>query len=494
MATDNQKAAYRSIFKATSIFGSTQVIVILIHLIRSKFSAYYLGTEGYGINSLLNNPIHLITTISGLGISYSAIRNIAAAAGSNDQDKLDRTLSVYYELVKYTCLLGIGMVLLLSPFLSLWSFKDYSHWWQFAILAITVAFTTFAQAYNGTLRGMRKTKLVAKMTVLPQAISLVIVIPMYYFFGIDGILPVLFLSPLIVLLLSRNYVKGIHYNKLNLTRKEIFQEGAEMVKLGGVMTLANMLGQLSAYIILLIIGHFGGVSEVGLYNAGNTLTNMYVGMIFASLTADYYPRLAAIIHDKNKTNETANQQGELLLLLLCPLITILMFCMPLVVKILLTDKFLPIIDFVRLMSLGIIFKATSWVIAIIFTAKGNKKLYFQNEFIAFVLNVVLCYAGYRIAGLHGLGIAFILQYLSYTLVVYYFGHTKFEYQFSKSFLGITAITVALCTISYFCSSIEEIRWMIVAACIMIPISCGYSFMQLNKKMNLLSTLKKKIKK
>lgn len=62
---------------------------------RSKIIALYLGADGFGVTSLLNTPLQLIATITGLGISFSAVREIAIAYEQREQERLDRIYSVF---------------------------------------------------------------------------------------------------------------------------------------------------------------------------------------------------------------------------------------------------------------------------------------------------------------------------------------------------------------------------------------------------------------
>ena len=82
--TDSQ-SSYRQIFKSTSLFGGMQVITILISIVRTKFVVVLLGTAGVGTLGLFNAPMGLIASLTGLGISYSAIRDISKAAGTGDE-------------------------------------------------------------------------------------------------------------------------------------------------------------------------------------------------------------------------------------------------------------------------------------------------------------------------------------------------------------------------------------------------------------------------
>ena len=62
------ESQYRSILKATSIFGGTQLLQILVGLARSKFVALLVGTIGMGMNfmymsSLTIYPIAGVITL-----------------------------------------------------------------------------------------------------------------------------------------------------------------------------------------------------------------------------------------------------------------------------------------------------------------------------------------------------------------------------------------------------------------------------------------------
>jgi len=70
---------YRSILKATSIFGSTQILQILVGLVRSKFVALLIGATGMGLSSMYMSSLTMIITIFGLGISSSVVRDLSKA-------------------------------------------------------------------------------------------------------------------------------------------------------------------------------------------------------------------------------------------------------------------------------------------------------------------------------------------------------------------------------------------------------------------------------
>ncbi len=54
--------------------------------------AVLLGTTGVGIMGLFNAPLQLILSVTGLGITFSAVRDISEAYGSDDQTRIGQTV------------------------------------------------------------------------------------------------------------------------------------------------------------------------------------------------------------------------------------------------------------------------------------------------------------------------------------------------------------------------------------------------------------------
>ena len=80
----HKKGEYSEIAKATKIFGSSQIAILISNILRTKFVAIFLGASGYGILSLYQSSITLISTFSNLGIGTMAIKEIAASYGGID--------------------------------------------------------------------------------------------------------------------------------------------------------------------------------------------------------------------------------------------------------------------------------------------------------------------------------------------------------------------------------------------------------------------------
>ena len=73
----NKKTSYKDIARTSVLFGSSQVVIVITKIIKTKFVAYFLGTQGYGIFSLYTAAVNLIGTFSNLGLNTSATKTIA---------------------------------------------------------------------------------------------------------------------------------------------------------------------------------------------------------------------------------------------------------------------------------------------------------------------------------------------------------------------------------------------------------------------------------
>lgn len=188
------KSSYKQIFKATSIFGGVQVFNIVISLIRSKFVAVLLGPTGMGISGLLFSTTGLIGSITNLGLGSSAVRNVSVAAAAGDQEKVGTTVSVMRRLVWITGLIGTLSTFFLSTFLSELTFGNKSYSVPFMAVSITLLLSQLSAGQNAIMQGMRKLNYMIKSDMAGALVGLFISIPIYYKYGINGIVPAIIIS------------------------------------------------------------------------------------------------------------------------------------------------------------------------------------------------------------------------------------------------------------------------------------------------------------
>lgn len=478
------QSSYRNIMKATSVFGGVQIFNILISIIRSKFIALFLGSAGMGVVGLLNSTTSLIGGITNFGLGTSAIRDVSAANSSGDNTRVGLVVSVLRRWVWVTGALGLLIVLLLSPWLSQITFGNSNYIWSFTLISITLLFNQLNVGQLVVLQGMQKIQYLAKASLTGSIISLVVTVPLYYFFGVDGIVSALIMASVVSFIISWYFARKIEITKVKLTKGLAFSEGKNMLKMGFLISLSGLFVTATNYIIQLFISSRGGVEQVGLFTAGFSLINTYVGLVFTAMGTDYFPRLSAVAESNELCKKTINQQAEISILILGPIIMMFLVFIKLIIIVLYSNKFVGIEDMVLWLALATFFKAGSWSIAFILLAKGKSKLFFWNELLANIYVLLFDLAGYYFWGLKGLGISCFVAYLVYFSQVFILSKIKYEFLFNTSFLKIFAIQFLLAIICFGVVKFVDKPYSYLVGSVLILISVLYSYVVLDKKVGI----------
>ena len=264
--------------------------------------------------------------------------------------------------------------------------------------------------------------------------------------------------------------------------------------MGVSMSFSGILSIIVSYAILGFIRANGGIEQVGLYQAGFVIMTTYVGMITNAIATDYYPRLAAINKDNIKCRETVSQQGEIGVMILAPMLTICLVFMPFVLKLLYSDRFLAANDYITWACLGMMLRFASWIISFLFVAKAESKMFMINELSANLYCLIFSLVGYKLFGLMGLGIAFVLEYVLYLIQCYFIAKNRYAFMFSNSFVKCYVIQLLLIISCLIIVITFDGILKYILGCIVIAISSFCGLKGLNDTMDLFSFVKQRIKK
>lgn len=489
-----EQSSYRQIMKATSIFGGVQIYNIVISVIRSKFIAILLGPAGMGISGLLTSTTGLIANFTNLGLSTSAVKNVAAANGTGNSKRVSTVVSVLRRLVWVTGIFGTIFTLIFAPWLSELTFGNKDHTLAFRLISITLLVIQINAGQLVVLQGMRKLKFLAKANIAGNTVALITGVPLYYVWGVGGIVPAIIISSFMTLFFSWYFSSKVKIKTMKVEKSVLLSEGGDMIRMGFFLSLSSLIATSLIYVIRIFISHKGGVADVGFYNAGVAIINSYVGLVFTAMSTDYFPRLSGIVNDPEKTRSMINQQAEVALLILAPILTVFLIFIKFIVILLYSNKFLPVVDLIQWAALGTFLKAASWPLAYLFIAKGNTRLFFMSEVSTNIYMLALRILGYMWMGMEGLGIAFLISYLTYFIQNFLIIKIKYSFSFYKDFFKIFGIQFTLGVLCLASSKIIPEPYSYFIGSVFMIISFYYSFTQLNKRMNLLPMILERFKK
>lgn len=431
-----RKSGYLNAFKATSLFGGVQVFRLLSNMIRFKLIAVILGPSGFGLISIFNSVLNFVVYTSNMGISSSAIKEISSVNATDDNEKKNNVVTAIYRWIFATGILGALIMILLSSKISLWSLQNYSYTKSFLLLSIAAFFMIINSGELAILQGYRELKSLAIANVFGAFIGLVISVPMYYLWGINGIVPSLILSAFLLFLLSHYYVRKVKIDYSKQTIKETINIGKGTLYLGIMMSVSSMAAYLFEVCIKSYISKNGGTIDVGLYQAGWTINTSYIGIVLTAMATDYFPRLTSVSENKVETKKVITEQTEITILLLTPLVAIMLSFLPFFVKLLYTNEFLSIITMTSIMLIGSFYKISTVAINYLFLAKGDGKIFMWNEIIISVVSLFTCMVGYHYYKLIGIGIAYTINYIIYFILVIYLANKKYGFSFEKNYWKI----------------------------------------------------------
>src|ERR1035437_29773 len=482
------QSSYRQITKATSLFGGVQVFNIIIAIIRSKFNAVLLGPIGMGIAGLLNSTTDLIGGLTELGLGKSAVRDVSSANGTGDKIRIATVVTVLRRWVWVTGTLGVLIMLVLSPWLSQLTFGNRDYTLAFIWISITLLFTQLTSGQLAILQGMRKLQYLAKASLSGSALGLIITIPLYYRFGIKGIVPAIIFTSVISLLLSYYFAKKVKIESVKVSLVSTLAEGKNMLILGFMISLSGLTALGASYIVRIFISKTGSVEQVGLYTAGFAIINTYVGLVFTAMGTDYYPRLSAVAHSNELCKQAINQQAEIALLILAPILMVFLVFIKWVTIILYSKKFISVDEMIHWAALGMFFKAATWSIGYILLAKGASKIFFWNELFGNIYLLGLNILGYHFLGLTGLGISFMVGFLLYFIQVFVLSKIKYQFSFDSAFIRIFAFQFLLAISCFIIVKIAGKPYSYISGMGLIMISVWYSYKELDKRLGIKSII------
>ena len=174
-----------------------------------------------------------------------------------------------------------------------------------------------------------------------------------------------------------------------------------------------------------------------------------------------------------------NRQSEIVSLIAAPMAILIIAAAPLVISLLLTAEFSSITPLLRLMALGVLFKALAFPMGYISFAENNRRIYIWLEGITCnVIYLGFAVAGYLLFGLIGLGYAMAAEFLMNIVIYYAVNRRVYGYQFSRAALGQYLIAGMLTGGAYAASLIPE---ALLSQSLMIAIfilSASFTFLRL----------------
>lgn len=495
-ASGNRKSTtYGQIIKYTGILGSTQVLTMLVAVVRNKLTTVFLGAAGMGLSALYQSLMTFLSNITNLGIPMSAIKHVSDCAEHTSEEQVNRYVAVIRTWIVATAVIGTVLCVLLAPVLNFFSFHGESdHTLDIMLLAPMIAFLGITGGELALLKAARRMKEIAVVSLAGGVFTLLTTVPFYYFFQERGIVAALLCSTFLVMCAHIHYARKVYPWHLLKPSREVYRQGMGVVFLGVAFILSSVFGSLAEWLIPVYILKYASLEEVAFFKMGFSLIVTYPGMVFVALEADYYPRLSAIHDNRSLMNESVNQQIEICVMLIVPVLIAFVMALPFVVPLLYTREFLPIVDMAVCGSIYMLFRAVTMPLAFIPLVKNSLRVYLVMELMYNVFlffSVVICFMFW---GLTGGGVALALTgMLDMTMLLMVY---RWRYQFvllRRVAADIVAQGVLMVAVILVCLFTEGF-WKYLLAGMLLLASSAYTLNFLKKNTGVMQRIKGRFRK
>lgn len=413
--------SYKNIFKASSLFGGVEGLSILLNLIRTKFVAILLGPTGIGLNSIYNETRELIHSTTNLGLDVSGIRGISKSYedwqnATTEEDKqkkqqlIDKEVCLLRSWVLILALFGTLICMLLAEPISYFTFNDFEHTWGYVLLSPVIGLSTMICGELAVLKALRRIKMIASVSLINVILTILTSIPLYYFFGIEGVIPafiLLYISQFIAIILFSYRVNRPSF----AFSKQHLAQGFPMLIIGISFALTGMINHGAQLGIRTFINNNGGLEAVGLFNAGYTIFTTVGSIAFASLNSYYFPRLSGVINDVAERKQTVIRQAKVTLSIIIPIVILLVSVLGWIMPLLFSHEFDSVVPMAQVAAAGLLFRAIYLPFAYIPLSAGDSRIYLMLETISAVVLATVVILGFQYYGLIGAGFGLLISNL-----------------------------------------------------------------------------------
>lgn len=389
-----------------------------------------------GLLGMYQSILATASSLAGMGVSFSAVRQIAEARGKGDEQRIREIVYVIRVLTIALGAVGAATVFMCRESIARWTFGDSTNAEFVGWLSIGIFMTVASQSLTSLLQGYRRIGDQARLQVWSGAVGTALAISAVLLLGKVGVVIFIVAAPFVVALFAWNYARDIGVKVTTVGFRPFRIEARRMLGIG----IAVMVGgALQGWALLALRSHITqtfGLDVTGLFQAAWALSFIYMGFMFDAMGKDYYPRLTENAGDPDKTAQLMREQINVAILLAGPIIVAMIGFSPLIVRVLYSGSFVDAAPVIQWMGLGNLLKVVSWPLGFIILAQGRSSLFLALEitWIVALLGVGLIFE--RSLGLQAVGVAFMAAYAMNFLLLYFVSRSLTGFRFDTGNLRL----------------------------------------------------------
>ena len=401
-----------------------------------------VGPSGYGHLGLLQSLVGLAGIVVELGLGTAVVQEGARLVGIQDKTGATR---VWSTAASTMILSGGGAVVVLVSFRSQiagWVLDNDDLGSHVTWSAVTLALSLAGNFRTSVLTAHRAVTDLAKTTIITTFVGSAGALALAGQFGTAGLAPgMAFTAATRWAVAWFLTAKHCDVRWLHLFSRGWAGHAKSLLSVGLPVTGSILVGPGVQTALPLLLLQFVGKSGVGLYQAASSIVLVFFGFLAATVGQDYYPRLRALADDGQATAMLVSQQHRLMILLTGTIALCAKAGLPFVVPILLAKDFVGLTTILDWHLPGEIVRFSSVTFSYLVLSRGGGVLFFLTSMVngLVLLGGILFLVPWL--GVQGAGVAFLLAYSTYWVLMVGVCWQRFKVRPKNSELRLLSLTL-----------------------------------------------------
>jgi O-antigen/teichoic acid export membrane protein len=473
--------------------ASAKLVRLVIGLGRAKLNAIFLGTTGLGIVSQILFINGRFAQFTLLGMNDGLVKQLASR--KNDEDFRDQMLSCiksYLIIISITTFLIVGISLVFSNELVIYFFGDKKYYLYYLISVVCLPIVIINSVSFALLKTFKLIDKMAKAELISTIVSVVLFIPMIYYFKLNGAIIAIVLNLSIILVFNYLFSKKYALTKYSISYWEAITKGkivsADIKELAVFGGYGLTLGIYSMFVIIikrsLLIDHFG-LNSLGLYAPIVAWGGLYTGLMLPTIRHYLYPRFTELKSNIQIVG-VINDAFRLTTFFMIPFLFGGIVLRKLVIPLFYSVDFLDAANYLSGHFIGMLFFMWSQIFVMVYTPTGRLKVFAIFQFTLQTINLGLVFYLIPKFGLYGYMTTFIIEPLLFIITSYIYLHKVIGFSFKKSNMKIMIYLMVSSLILLGISEVNSVASYIT--CVMFTVICCY-FLRMSERSQIIKKIR-----
>lgn len=393
--------------------GSTQVVLIVISVIRTKYLAVQIGPEGFGLFSLLDAFFQLGTIFTGASLADASIKYIAEYSAKNEHEKVQKVFDFSFSFIFIAVTALSALFITFYSFFQIYFLSEDVIFWYYALFAASFVGNNLSNyIFSPLLTGLKLIKKIANRSIVTSVFNLITVVLLVFFFDLTGFFINVMLASFFGLYLF--YLEGKKIVKVRLTWPDFKSEiGKKLVNFFSFNFFMGISWMGSNYFQRILIVNKLDMASLGLFSAALSL-NKYLGIVIEASRYHTYPSLCVKTNIDEK-NKLMNEYIRFALIYSVVASVFLICFAPYVIHLFYSKAFMQLADVYYVFVISQILMNIGWAFTWTIVGMAKMKFYSVSTIICHLLTVIIPWLMLKEYGLMALGFGFIIALLQHML-------------------------------------------------------------------------------